>query len=373
MDFLKVPIALLLLVLGNSLAAEAANLNRRLDALDDDIVESRNLAGRSGVTLEKLRAELYDAAYRARDAKRDADAIQVGLAEGNPAAEELGQLREDLVQVGMLLRNFRDQLNEYERILGDLRDEVIGNAKALDKLRSGPEIPVEVTDEIRTLRTQLYQANRTIAAYSARMEVANTREQALKATDKVPPPFLGEHPLSMGYEALAVGRIDDAAVAFSAALNRNPGSHEARLGLASCHYEKGELDAARLLVDEVLAVANEHALALGLDGMIRFREGDLRGARRSLEMAVRLDEFNPAFHSHLGVVLRHLHRGNAATASLARAVELDPHYAPGLYNLAVLLATSPAPDLESARAYYNRFRQVGGPASEALEILLAGP
>lgn len=359
--------------------APGRELTVELDALDAAIAQSREAAIRSEATLEELRRDLFDAAVKARDAKRVADAIEQGRLDDAPVDEdEMSQLRQDLIQSGILLRNLRDRLDAIHEIVQANRRNIDNQDRELKEARR--RRGVSDAEDIKVLRAQLEKANRTIADYAATI----SRLRGEQATGAGTPPVvatptpapsyrIGAQPLRQGFDALAAGRIDEASEAFKAAIARDPLSDDARIGLASCHFERGELDTARRMVEEVLGRNAEHSGALGLRGALELREGNVRAARRTLEKALKLDETNAYHHNYLGVVHQQMNKHKQALKHVSRAVELDPEYVNALYNLAILQATGRNPDLEAARMHYQRARSLGAPASAALERLLAAP
>jgi tetratricopeptide (TPR) repeat protein len=72
-------------------------------------------------------------------------------------------------------------------------------------------------------------------------------------------------------------------------------------------------------------------------GTEKLREGDLGGASRNLQLAVRLDPERAQNWVNLGVVERHLGRSDEAERAYLQALEVEPGHAPAYENLAALL------------------------------------
>lgn len=99
-------------------------------------------------------------------------------------------------------------------------------------------------------------------------------------------------------------------------------------------FYRDRLDAPgdlRLLDDLEIA-----AIALSNRGVAALQAGDLATARTELERAVRLGPSLPDMHSNLGIVLWRQGDVDAALATFRRGLELDPHRAALLHNLAGL-------------------------------------
>ncbi len=104
--------------------------------------------------------------------------------------------------------------------------------------------------------------------------------------------------------------------------------------------EKGELEAARKRIREVIAVEGETAANLTALGFIQIHRGDLQKAEEALRKALETDSaFAPAWLGR-GMVRLRRRKFSSATDDLRRAVELVPGAAPWRLELASALLAS---------------------------------
>jgi tetratricopeptide (TPR) repeat protein len=370
-------------------AAQAQSLSERLDAVDDSMAETRRALERSEGSLETVRQTLYDQALRAREVKLTAEAMRPlrdDPVSGEAVEKLLNQVRSYMALSSQELRSNRDRLDMLGEVLEDAKALTTRLERELAGIRRDAGSTLEVDREAGALRAELEEArasleqanralqerDRTLAGLNADKEALQTRLEEMKAAREAEIRMeLARDHLATGYEALAAGRFDEASFSFRNELIRNPDSIDARVGLAACLFETGELANARVLVDEVLDADKRNASALGLRGALLYREGDAEEARKDLERAVRYDDENYYNHNYLGVVYQGLGMTSKAIEQVAEAVKLAPEYASGHYNLAILHATSEEPDVEAASNHYNQYLQLGGQPNAELEQWLA--
>jgi Tfp pilus assembly protein PilF len=337
-DWLKRLFAVVFLLLARpAIGEEAANpLLARLDALDQSIAAARVETSRERATLEELRADLFQIAFAARDAKRLSDEIEQLMSAGKPGEAELAQLRNDLMNVGMKLRDLRNHIEQMDKVVVDADAKI--NAQH---------------EELEALKQSIAQS------------------PAAAPAGGVPPAAVAEaFSVQDGRDFLAAGNVAGAERQFKGVLASDSGSNEARIGLASVRFEQGDLDAAEGLIAEALKHDNRNPRALGLQGLILYRKGRLSEAKRTIERALKWDNQNAYNHYYLGIVLYELGRSEAAIKSIERAIELDPEYIPAHYNLAILYATDESPNVIASRASYERAMALGGPRNALLDQLL---
>lgn len=92
-------------------------------------------------------------------------------------------------------------------------------------------------------------------------------------------------------------------------------------------HQKGQLQEARRLYREVLALAPRQFDALHLLGVIARQQGDAAGAVELIEAAIAVNPAQANAHCNLGAALQDLGRGEAALASYDAALRLNPRYA----------------------------------------------
>jgi tetratricopeptide (TPR) repeat protein len=98
---------------------------------------------------------------------------------------------------------------------------------------------------------------------------------------------------------------------------------------------------AKMLLDAVLRDAPNNALAHESMGLLRYRGGDIAGAKKWFGEAIGLDEGNYLAHYYYAAAA--LHGGGsgedeAVEANLRKSIELNPEFAPGYDSLAIFFA-----------------------------------
>ena len=156
------------------------------------------------------------------------------------------------------------------------------------------------------------------------------------------------------------------------AVGKGPDMFRAQSNLGLAHYERGELERARLAFARALEL-NPHygktwsnlglvyegqgefalaeaAFARALDlhpglagthnnlGRLQFKAGKFSAARSNLEQALALDPFYVAAKVNLGLLQQRSGRLEAALQTYKEALELDPDYAPAHNNLGLAYA-----------------------------------
>ncbi|HMO04211.1 MAG TPA: tetratricopeptide repeat protein [Kiritimatiellia bacterium] len=360
-------------------AQDADKIRRQLDRLNKALAETSQIPPNTEATLETLRRELFRSALETRDAKKRSDAIAESMKTGqaDPVAE-LEALRGDIIAAGTRLRELRDRIERFSAIIEDQKRLLQDQASQIEKLdRALLQQPGMLEDAVarktRALEKTIASLNEQLAARDA----AIARLDVKPSTRATPPPpavaaaVVDTTPaLTVAFDALASGRIDEALSGFQGVLAVDPASLDARAGLAAGFFEQGQFAAANELVEQVLEVERKHARALGLRGALLFREGKAKDARKALERAVDVDDTNPFNYNQLGVVLSGLGRNRDAIKALQRAVELDPEYVTAMVNLAILLASDKEPDLEFARYYYVKALSKGSARQPFLDDVL---
>lgn len=170
--------------------------------------------------------------------------------------------------------------------------------------------------------------------------------------------------------ALQQGNLARAMALFRSALAEDESLVGARLGLAACAYSMDDLALARTRVDEVLVLDAGNVQALGLRGILNWREGRLAEADQDSAQAVAAAPEDAQLRNYRGIILHGLGRGEEAVDELREAVHLDPGHAEAMLNLAVLLASGSPARLEEAGEWYQRALAAGAARDEGLDQLL---
>jgi len=113
------------------------------------------------------------------------------------------------------------------------------------------------------------------------------------------------------------------------------GSPEVRFHLASILMDQGEHERSRALYAEALLERPDDFAARMSFGIALTQAGDLAGARRELQAAIRLYPGSAAAFLKLGVALDRAGDSDWAIVAMARATELDPRMASAHYQLAM--------------------------------------
>ena len=174
---------------------------------------------------------------------------------------------------------------------------------------------------------------------AARPSAAQPKELVLRPNSG-PPVFsskvTSQGSLEQGYAALLDGRLDDAALAYGAALATNPMERDALLGLAYVAHSKGQRDEAQTLYRKVLRLEPGNSVANA--GLIALEAGanGATSSERAKSLAARQPD-SAAVQALAASAL--VQDGLLAEAALAfvRAQGLEPTNPWHSYNLAVAL------------------------------------
>ena len=355
-------------------AVTAATANPKwvkpLEDLSASIEDSRAVTDKSGLVLEELRKDLFKAAVMTRDAKRLADELARQREEGDMDAAELTQLRLDITQATAILRDLHTHLNDFGKAI-EAQDKRVERMEE-DVEKAIAQARKRIDDDIAHLKAELAAA-RADSVKSRRGETTEGSGKSGKASSADVKNRRVQAALDDAMTALAAGKLAEAQAGFESLLANHPDLIEAKLGLASCHFEEARYDESRQLVEAVLDTDKRNPWALGIEGAILYREGKLRAARKALEKAVKLDESNPYNLNYLAVVQFESGRTEQALETMQRAIAVDPSYLSALYNHAVMLISLEEPDLAGAREYYEKSIELGGPRDAVMDQRLNLP
>ncbi len=170
---------------------------------------------------------------------------------------------------------------------------------------------------------------------------APTQPKELVSRPTSPPPVFSpkvssQGSLEQGYAALLDGRLDDAALAYGAALASNPMERDALLGLAYVAHSKGRREEAQALYRKVLRLEPGNSVAnAGLIALEAASNG-ASNSDRAKALASRQPDSAAAQALAAGALVQD---GLLAEAALAfsRAQGLEPNNPWHSYNLAVAL------------------------------------
>ena len=136
-----------------------------------------------------------------------------------------------------------------------------------------------------------------------------------------------------GDEALAFGRYYEAVEAYRGALDENPNSLQAVVGLAEAYYQLGEYDQAERYVDRAERLARTNTQVINLSGSIAIGRGDLAAAEASFARVQQLEPNN--VDAAIGRAELALAQGRSVEAAsrLERALQLNPDHRKALLSL----------------------------------------
>lgn len=215
-----------------------------------------------------------------------------------------------------------ESIEKYREALAAL-DEV----EALNRDRAG-------RPEFATLRNKRAYVNATIDSLLLAQAQSNARAVAVSDTTDLERRLAEER---SGKAAMAPAQSAPAKSAAAAAPAKPAAAKPlSRRERAMADIAAGELDAAALVVAEMLAEKPDGAAALNLKAALETARGDFR----------------------------------AAEAALDRAISVHPRSHFAYYNMARMILQSRPGDRPTARRYYETGRSVGGPSDPGLEKAL---
>ena len=170
--------------------------------------------------------------------------------------------------------------------------------------------------------------------------------------------------------ALQQGNLARAMALFRAALAADDTLVGARIGLAACAYSMDDLEGARARLEEVLGGDPQNVQALGLRGILNWREARLTEADDDSARAVAGSPNDAQLRNYRGIILHALGQSSEAREQLREAVRLDPGHAESMLNLAILLASATPPEIKEAAEWYDKALAAGASRDEGLDRLL---
>jgi tetratricopeptide (TPR) repeat protein len=311
----------------------------------------------------RLKKALLEARKELADAESGTQQRKGILAELDMKPKETERRTDDLDGTQRKDRKLRERAESDQAKAESALDECRANAERLEELLSSQKV-LQEEKERELLAVKQYLAQRT--------------EAQRKAALATPPPAIlaaesGSDPrslLTQGYALLGQGQYDPAASVFQRGQAQWPDESAFRIGIASCHYEQGNLDVAESLIKEVIDADSDIADAHGILGTVLWQKDDLRGASKSLARAIRIDKENDRWRVYHGMVLYSRGKHRDALRELQQAVKINALNGEGQFNLAVVLAAEPISDFIQARIHYEEAVRLGSAPDKALEQLL---
>lgn len=316
-------------------------------------------------------------------------------------AGETEKLRDDLYRTALALKQIKDRLEEVavysatnaakmvaiEKQIRETRKRVgEGGGAEAHVLRSSLEREQQDQERLRALLAERDKEVRSLREAVDAQKSAFDESRSVPAPSAVPAPADAVTPspspeasstssvyrmVADGHRALRSGELAKAQRLFEDALKQQPDLTGAQLGLAVVAYQADNLSEARRLLGVVLAADKKNAQAIGLRGLISWRDGFLKEGVRDCARAVELDPADPLLRKFYGITLNARGQTDHAIREMRKAVELDPADAEAKLNLAILLATGDSPKLDEARTLYQQALAAGAVRDTTLDKILA--
>lgn len=337
--------------------------------------------------VEKERDQLTHLLEDSQQAGRQLDADAIRL------AKERDSLRKELEQVSKTSTQQLTELaaraqKENASLRDKLEEEHLSRTTADDSLRKlAAELSGErgrSTDLARKLsKTQqkLEQFEQLSASLGEEKEhlLAQVKERPQSEVAVAPAPVEAKPTMSphdvtaqaaKARRLLADGQAMEARDLYLACIEAQPDNTMARLGLANCYYQLGDLTRAEKEATALARMGNQ-PYACGLLGLIMMQQGRCDEASKTMREAVKMEPRCPRLRNYYGVALQNDQRPNEAIGQFRQALRLDDNFGEAHYNLAVLLATTPPENLEEARKHYQLALKLGRPKNEELETIFS--
>lgn len=158
-----------------------------------------------------------------------------------------------------------------------------------------------------------------------------------------------------------LGRLDDAARAFRAAIAGDPQFLAAMANLISVDLSRGDVREARSVADRFVELAPDSARALYSRGIVALRQGDTAAARRDFGQLLQADPQYALAHYNLGVAEAREGAYAPAERELRIALDLAPSYGRARFTLGTVLLRE-GKRAEARSAFDAVARDAGGDA-----------
>jgi len=312
-----------------------------------------------------LRRDLKSALKREARLNRDLENALEDLASAVEDAERRkGKIAESVAR-------FREMMKRQEDLEAALREEQTQREEIEGKAEKLARLLQKSNQEMVRQKQKLEEAENEVAVLSRQL-----RDRATGVPDKVAVVGTGggesevQSRLDEANTMVRERRYDEAEALFQSGRERWPLEPAFLLGLATLHYEQGEYETAESMAEEAQKLDDERADVNALQGMIAWRQDQLKPASRAFKKAIRLNPDDERYRIYYGMVMYGRGRHKEALDQLKNAVILDPLSSEAQFNMAVLLAGVDKPDFVEARAHYEEALRLGSEPDLALEKLL---
>jgi Tfp pilus assembly protein PilF len=180
-----------------------------------------------------------------------------------------------------------------------------------------------------------------------------------------------EHQTAQQLYAVAVkdfsaGNLDAAKIGFQKVLAISPENPPALINLALIAQRQDHTDDAERFLRRVIQKDTANATAWLLLGIGAYERSEFDAAHAHLAQAVLYAPGDARAHQYLGATFARRGWYSAGEDELRRALELNPKSPDAHYNLAMIYMERVPPAVELARRHYVRSLELGAPPDEKL-------
>lgn len=342
---------------------------------DDPVMIGMN---QSGVLVDDMRMSLFELGRAIRDIKMESDQLVKALPEGQ--GPDVQGLNANIVRAASWMRVMKtqsDELKEQQRLTADAmmeRLEALEQAQiAQMRADSAAQADMEWVEETPVAETPAPEPEAVVAVVVPDRQAENLDSLTESLAEEMGQDEASQAKLVTlivaGEELVAKQKYGAAKKKFDQALDVDPLSFRARLGLATCLVAQGQYDRAEGLVD-VMITEQKDAHVYGLKGLIDYHQGDLDQAESYLKKAIAEGTRDAQWHNYLGIVLFQKQDVDGARKALKNAMKMDPVNLDVIYNLIMVTASGEAPDLDEVSGLYDQYLMRGGAESPQINALL---
>ncbi|MCB1070026.1 MAG: tetratricopeptide repeat protein [Verrucomicrobia bacterium] len=346
-------------------------------ASDDPVMIGMN---QSEVLVDDMRTTLFELGRAIRDIKMESDQLVKALPEEQ--RPDVQGLNANIVRAASWMRVMKtqsDELKEQQRLTADAlmeRLEALEQAQ-IAQMRAASAASTEVewveAEEAPVAETPVPEPEAVVEVVVQDRQAENLDSLTESLAEEMGQDEASQAKLVSlivaGEDLVAKQKYGAAKKKFDQALDVDPLSFRARLGLATCLVAQGAYDRAESLVD-VMMTEQKDAHVYGLKGLIDYHQGDLDEAESYLKKAIAEGNRDAQWHNYLGIVLFQKQDVDGAKKALKTAMKMDPVNLDVIYNLIMVTASGEAPDLEEVSRLYDQYLMRGGAESPQINALL---
>jgi len=165
-------------------------------------------------------------------------------------------------------------------------------------------------------------------------------------------------------------QFDEAASCYQRIIDKYPECLYAWSNLGVVRFQQGHMDEAKSALLNAVSLSPEDAFSWANLGIVYYQLKDYSDATDALEKAVGLSPDEARSHNYLGCCYSQTGDKTRATREFETAIKLNDGFGDAYFNLALNYATEKPPDLEKARSYYKKARDLGIARDPRLEKIM---